>query len=335
MPQLVERDAVAKRQDLGNVIHVADKKKTPFWSMVKKGTQPTNTLQEWPVESYPAPTTAGAVDEKDVQEWENLSGPDAVLKGRIQIWERKPKVSRLAQMVNNQAGVGNRKAFAKAVAKGMVMIVRDIETTALGDNESQVGTATKAYQTRGLGRWIQTGAQTDLPVDENYRPLAGAVLAPAIGAVVDDTITGVMQTIYDETGDDEAMMMGFAGSLMKRRLSRSTMYGKDEVGYTFLRRYNAKADEAITLKVDVLDTDFGRVVLRNSSFINTGGDPTSDASKRLLYLLNMETISMRFAENPNSRDMPDGGGGPRALIEAIGCLEVGNPLFLGKIAATA
>ena len=336
MPQLVERDAVAKREDLSDVIYIVDRKKTPFFSAVAKGTEPTNTLVEWPVDSYPTPTTAGAIDEKDVQEYENLGTPGDVLQGRIQIWERKPKVSRLTQLVANQAGVGKRKAFAKSVAKGLVMIKRDIEVTMLSDNESVVGSGTTGGQIRGLGKWIQTTAQTDLPVSADYRPPTGSVITTAVADITDDVVTGLMQSMYDQTGDEDMEIMGWMGSRLKRGYSRLTMYDKTETGLTLARRFNEDATSGkVTMKVDVLDTDYGRVILRLAPFINASGDPTSDASKRLGYFTHMDMLKARFAENPNSRELPDMGGGPRALIQAIGTLEVGNPKGFGKHAASA
>jgi hypothetical protein len=294
---------------------------------VKKGTKPTNTLVEWPVDNYPAPSTEGAVDEKDVTEFENLGAPSDVIQGRIQIWERKPKVSRLAELVSNQAGVGPRKAFIKSVAKGLVMVARDIETTALSDNDSRLGTSSLGGRMRGLGKWISSSAQTDLPVPAAFRPSSDQIYTGAIASLLDDSITAVMQATYDNTGDADMQLMGFCGSVAKRRVSKLTQFSKDESGFTAIRRFNEKNSTTVTQKVDILDTDFGQVILRLSSFINASGDPTTAASKRLAHFVNMETVSMRFAENPNSMELPNMGGGRRALVQAIGTLEVGNPLF--------
>lgn len=338
MPELIERDAKAKRQDLSDKLHLADQKKTPFISAVAKGTAPISTLGEWATEKYPDPVTEGAVDEQDVQDYEKLEGPDEVLQGRLQIWERKPKVSRLAQVAMAAAGVPRKKAFAKALAKGLIMLKRDMEATCLGDNESRVGTNAQGYKIRGLGRWIQNGAQADLPVPAAYRTPAASIFTGAIGDINDDTIVGIMQSMFDETGDSDMNLTGWVGSSLKRAVSALTWHSKTDADFVNVRSYNADAGaDTITRKVDVLDTDFGRAVLRLSSFINTGGDPKSAASKRLGYIMPMteDAVRMRFATEPHSRELEDKGGGPRALIEAIGRLEVGNPLWMGKIAATA
>lgn len=331
MPQLIERDAVAKKQDISDVIHIADQKKAVFWPTVKKGTKPTNTLTEWPVDNYPDVNTEGAVDEQDAKDFEDLSTPDAVIYGRVQIWERKPKVSRLAQVVNNQAGVGPKKAFARSLAKGMVMIVRDMEATFLSDNESRKGTSTKGYKIRGLLKWAQSTAQSDLPVDDGYLTPADSIYTGTLAALTDDHLAGIHQSMFDQSGNEDAQTVLYAGSALKRRISKLTSYGKDEVGFTQIRRYNQNDGKKVVQKVDLIETDFGQSIIRLSSMINLSGNPKSAESKRQGVLVNHDNVVARFAEAPNSRELPDGGGGPRALIEAIGTLEVGNPLLLGKI----
>jgi hypothetical protein len=339
MPSTVARDALALRQDLSDVIHIADKKKTVFLSQVPKGPTITNLLQEWPVDNYPTPNTTGAVDEKDVQDWENLNAVAAVLQGRLQILERKPRVSRLMETSTNQAGVGQRKAFAKAMAKGLVMLARDTETTLLSDNESALGTGTTGSQTRGLGKWISSSAQTDLPVSSDFRTPSGSISTTAIAAITDDTVTAVLQSMFDQTGDSDMKLVGICGSTIKRAFSGLTYFDKNaDSSFLPLRRYNSDAaDKTMTVAVDLLDTDFGNVALRLSSFINASGAPTSAASKRLCYVVPMEEemIRVRYADGPRSDILPNMGGGPRALIQSTFNLEVGNPLAFAKFVPSA
>jgi hypothetical protein len=335
MPQLIERDAVAKKQDISDVIHIADKKKAVFWMAVKKGTKPTNTLTEWPVDNYPDVNTEGAVDEADEKDFEDLSTPDAMIQGRIQIWERKPKVSRLAEIVNNQAGVGPKKAFAKSLAKAMVVLVRDMEATFLSDNESRIGNSTKAYRIRGLLKWAQNGAQNDLPVADGYRTPTASIYSDTLANLTDDAIANMMQSIFDETGDSDAQLMAYVGSTLKRRISKLTSYGKDEVGFTQIRRYGQSDGKVISQKVDLVESDFGQMILRLSSFINTGGNPKSAESKRLGVVVNHDNVVARFAEAPNSEELPKRVGGRRGVVQAIGTLEVGNPLLLGAFKSAA
>ncbi len=338
MPAFVERDAVGLRRDLSDALAVADQKKTIFTSMVKKGVSPTNTLTEWPVDNYPAPDTTGAIDEAPVQDYENINNVAAILSGRVQIKQRSFRISRHADRTMDQAGTGRRKAFAKAAAKALIMVKRDDETICLSDNESQAGSGTVGAKTRGLGKWAQATAQTDLPVDAAFLTPAGSITTTTIAAFLDDTVTSVLQSQFDQTGDSEMDQVLIAGSTLRKKLSRLTSYSLDSAGFTQVRHFNQDAEDAkITMKVSVIDTDFGRVVIRTSSFINTGGDPTTAASKRLGYLFPMDgdSIRMRFAWDPSVEELPKDGGGPRALAENAFVLEVGNPLWLAKFAPSA
>lgn len=338
MPAFVERDAVALRRDLSDALAVSDRKKTAYTSALPKGVAPTNTLTEWPVDRYPAPNIEGAVDEAPVQDYENINNVDAVLAGRVQIKQRSFRLSRHADRTMDQAATGRKKAFAKAAAKALVIVKRDWETIALGDGESRAGTGSIGARTRGMLKWAQATAQTDLPVDANYLTPAASITTTTIANFLDDTITGVLQSLFDETGDDEMDLRLTCGSTLRRKLSRLTSYDKDDSGFTNVRRFNQDAESSkITMKVSVLDTDFGRVVIRPSSFINTGGDPTTAASKRLglLHPMNDECVRMRFAWDVAITELAPDGGGRRALCESAAVIECGNPKWLAKFAPSA
>lgn len=341
MPQTNARDALALRQDLSDVIHIADKKKTVFLSQVPKGETITNLLQEWPVDSFPAPSITGAVDEADTTNFQNLSAVAAKLQGRLHIIERPWKVSRLMQSATNQAGVGPQQAAAKAMAKALVMVARDTETVCLGDGDSVLGTGTVGSQTRGLGKWISSSAQSDLPVDSAFRTPSGSInTSTTTAAITDDTVTAVLQSMFDQTGDSDMKLVGICGSKIKRAFSGLTYFDKNaDSSFLPLRRYNADAaDKAVTVAVDLLDTDFGNVALRLSSFVNASGDPTSTASKCICLVVPMEEemIRVRYAagQAPHNDMLPNMGGGPRGLVQTTFNLECGNPLAFGKFAPT-
>lgn len=338
MPAFVERDAVGLRRDLSDALAIADRKKTAYTTALPKGVAPTNTLTEWPVDSYPAPNTDGAVDEAPVSEYENINNVAAIISGRLQIKQRSFRLSRFADRIMDQAGVGRKKAFAKAAAKCLVMVKRDWETIALGDGDSQSGTATRGAKTRGMLSWADKDAQTDLPVDSAFRPPTAQNVTTAVADWNDEIITGMLQSLADNTGDFDMDILGTVGSTLRRKLSRLTFHDKDESGYTAVRRFNQDADSAkIVMKVSVLDTDMGRVTLKTSSFINASGDPTSAASKRLGLFHPMvdECVRMRFGWDINLKELSDDGGGRRAMVESAAVLECGNPLWMAKAEPTA
>jgi hypothetical protein len=290
------------------------------------------------VDRFPTPNIQGAVDEQPVSEYENINNVDAILSGRVQIKQRSFRLSRHADRTMDQAGVGRKKAFAKAAAKCLTMVKRDWETIALGDGESQSGTGASGAKTRGVLLWASNSAQTDLPVDSDYRPPSAQNDTTTIANWSDDTAVSILKSICDNTGEFDTDFVFTVGTTLRQKLSRLIAYNKDDTGYTVVRRMNQSGEDGkLTTKVSVLDTDFGRVVIKTSNFINTGGDATTAASKRigLLHPMVEECVRMRFAWDVNVRELPDDGGGRRALCESAAVIEVGNPLWLGRTIPSA
>jgi hypothetical protein len=55
-----------------------------------------------------------------------------------------------------------------------------------------------------------------------------------------------------------------------------------------------------------------------------------------MYLFNMDNIEIKYASQPSFRELPDLGGGPRGLVEAVATLcSYSGGLDHGKIVLTA
>lgn len=336
MPQLIERNAVGKKPDWGNLLINVDQKKTPFTTAVSKGDRPTSTMFQWNVDRYATVTTEGVVDEADVSEFEDPGEQRDTLYGRVQKHRRTVKVSDFAENVMDVAGVGLKQEMAKGIVKKMKELKRDCEATYLGDNESRVGTGVASMRTRGLIRWAQATAQADLPVPAAFLTPSASIYTGATVDIGDGTFQTLFRSLYDETGDDQMDLRGYVGSTLKAQVSRLSYYGKTEAGLTLVRQFNQQAKEkTITVKVDVLETDFGTATLFLSSFINVSGDPTSAASKRLGIFMPMESVSLKIARAPRYMPLQDQGGGPRGLVDKIAGLKVDSARHLIKLAPSS
>lgn len=338
MSTLVERDQVGKVQDLADEFCNVDMKATPFMSAVPKGSAPLNVRLEYPVEKFATPQTTGAVDEADPVTFEDPSEGDAELYARIHIFERAARIGGLATTVTHQAGITPRNIVAKKIAKKLIELKRDMEVVMLGDGESQIdaGTPGNGNKTRGLGKWIQSTAQSHYEVPAAYRTPSDSILTTALADYTDETITSVFESSYNQHGNDGADLDIWAGSRWKRNLGRITFYSRDETNYTQVRTFNQEAGDPVILgKVDVLETDFGTGTVHLSQFINASGDPTSAASRRLAYLTPMDYLEVRFAEQPKSVPLAKTGRSEKFLVTATGALCVKNPLALGKWAPSA
>ncbi len=323
MAQLFERSQTGKREDLADLISVADAKSTPFTSMAPKGKKPGNTLMQWQVDAYESASTAGTVDGTDVSSYDNASANRAILSSYGQVFRRNLRVSPLSLEVSNVAGV--KDELAHGIAKRLVEIKRDMEATFLSNNTAQADNGTVPYKTRGLGKWITVAASKDavLPVPDAYCTPTASINTSATLATLSDThVQDVLAGIYAQTGSIRSYDL-FCGSSLKRAftdiLTNVVSVANNPTG---IRTFNQDvSDKTFTSVIDVFQGDFGTVNLHPDNFMPDAKDG---------YVVPMDYVEVRYGKLPEVKDLPDAGGGPAKLIEAFAALVVKNPLAFGK-----
>ena len=334
MPALVERDVVAKVQDLSNQFDNAKSFAFPFMSRVPKGSAPKQAKLTYAVEKYDAADTSGAIDEAEPSNFENPSAGDAELDVRIQIWEKAVSIGGLATTTTHQAGITPRNVVAKKIAKKLIELKRNCEVTLLSDNESQLETGNVGNKTRGLVKWASATAQSHYPVSASYlTPAASIDSFTAIADYTDATITAVMESQFGETGNESEENVLFCGSTFKRNMDRLTFSTRDVSSRTMVRRYNTAPSSTVNLgAVKVLETGFGDIELALSQHINASGDPTTAASKRLAVGGPIDNMELRWSDAPNMIPLGKTSRSTRFIVTATGALCVMNPLKLIKFA---
>lgn len=342
MPAVVERSQSLKREDISDILIMASADETPFLSMVKKGPEPDNTLFSWPVDLPAKPKGKGVVDEKDVTTFENFSEDRTQLQGRVQIFERTPMVSRIADRVSNVAGVGKGKEFSRNLAKAGLAIKLDMETRFLSQDDSQADNGTVGYETRGAGKWIQSTAQSDLPVPEKYRTPAGNIYSgDSLANCGEDDVKAMLKSRWQSIGK-KGKLVGFCAPDFQAAIDTWSIYADAVANKTVVRQFSNDPTEAtITQMVNYIVTSFGEVELyphRNLLYtVDAAGELVEDTvltAKGALFL-DMDFVEVRFNENPTKHTLENKGGGPRALIEAIGALCITNPRAHCKAAPNA
>lgn len=334
MPSLTSRNQPGRREDLADVIAVVDARSCEISSMIPKGAEPTNPLGTWQADDYPQPNVKGAVDEKDVTEFENMVGR-VPLNGRIQITQRAIKVSRVANNVADVAGVGRKKEFAKSVSKAIIMTKRDIEATILSGNDSQEDNGVAPYQTRGLFAWISANAQADLPVPAKCLTPAGSIYTGNFSGITEQTLRdNLLGSIWDQTG----MMGNFqfvVGRLLKSLITSWTVYVQNVESETTVRSFKNDDLSVIRASVDRIEGDTGTMELRLSPWLRYDQDLTTAAglakNQQSGLVLDPDMLQLAYNERPNFRAFEDQGGGPRGLVEAIWMLRCLNPKGMGKV----
>lgn len=326
MAQLLEKDQVGKREALLNYITNVDAHETPALAMLPKGSDPRNTLIDWQADNFRKPRVEGVRDGQDATEFANQAQNRALLSGRMmKVWDPFA-VGDKAQNVSDVAGIKNE--YANAQVKALTQLKRDIESAICGSQDSVAETNLVGAQTRGMGSWISSSAQTDLPVDADYRTPSASINTTATASLTEANVNAVLKSIWSKVGAAKRYV-GLVGIDLKERFSSFTRYMPDVGSNTIVRQYNANAgDKKVCNVVSIYEADGGTIELMVTNYNQIDGNGDGDVG--VGFIVNPEHWELRFNRMPRHMPLPDLGGGPRGLVDAIFGLVCKNPLGSGK-----
>jgi hypothetical protein len=316
------------------VISVIDQKNTPVTSRIKAGSDLTNgSVFSWQADSYNDPSFDGVLTNADVTTFDDPAKNRVLLSGRAQKFRRSIKVDDFAQNVDNVAGVGKKKEMARGVSRALIELKRDMESAFCSSNDSQEQSGTNPYKTRGLGSWISSSAQTDLPVPASFRTPSASINTTATSSLTESDVAAVLQSVYEQTGTIDTMDL-VTGPNLKKRFSEFTRYSSGSNTALSTRQYTASLnDRTVISTVDTYIGDFGTINLVPTLF--NAKDAAAAVQSARGYLLNMDMLEVRYGRRPRFQELEDQGGGPRGLVDAIAALVCWNPKGLGEFAATS
>jgi hypothetical protein len=334
MSQGLVHPATGLREDLADVISVIDQKNTPVTSRIKAGSDLTNgSVFSWQADSYNDPSFDGVLTNADVTTFDDPAKNRVLLSGRAQKFRRSIKVDDFAQNVDNIAGVGKKKEMARGVSRALIELKRDMESAFCSSNDSQEQSGTNPYKTRGLGSWISSSAQTDLPVPASFRTPSASINTTATSSLTESDVAAVLQSVYEQTGTIDTMDL-VTGPNLKKRFSEFTRYSSGSNTALSTRQYTASLnDRTVISTVDTYIGDFGTINLVPTLF--NAKDAAAAVQSARGYLLNMDMLESRYGRRPRFQELEDQGGGPRGLVDAIAALVCWNPKGLGEFAATS
>ena len=331
MAVLLEKDQIGRREDLADLIAQVDAHDCPVVSAAKKGSKPGNTLMQWQCDSYAASSTLGVVDGTDVVsgDWQDPGVNRGILSNYVQIFRRTIRVSPLALEISNVAGL--KDELANGIAKKLVELKRDIESQLVkqagatgADGQADAGGSTP-YLTKSLGEWISNSDGTPT-VPTAFRTPAGSIESTILSSTIEDShVQDVLSSIYSETGSIKTYMMPCGRTLKRAMTDRLTgvrsATDSNGIAATQIRTFSPQSGKKVTMTVDVFEGDFGTVSLVPDNFI---------AEQQDGFVLDMSGIELRYGKLPEVKELPDSGGGPIRMIEAVAALVVHNPLAHGK-----
>ena len=321
------------REDLMDIISVVDAKNTPISSSVAKaGPDITNPgIYSYQADGFSAPSTLGVSDSADVTTFADPTESRVLLSARGQKLRRSIQVSDFQANVVDVAGVGRKKEMSRGVARAITELKRDIEATIGSDNPSVEGASGgTAYKTRGLGHWIQTTAQTDLPVPETQRPPSASIITDVTTAnLTENDVQGMLQSIYSVTGTTDKMHL-VCGPKLKTTITNFTRFATADSTKVTNRN---QGDSSLVSNVSFYEGDFSTITILPSLLLASGG---SDAVTKVRgYVMSADHLMLRYGRRPRFQSLEDRGGGPRGLIDAIVSLACLTPKAMGKFAGIA
>jgi len=310
--------AVSNREDLSNELAILAPEETPILSLCSKG-KASATYSEWTVDSLAAPATTGISEGSDVTSFSDKFANRARLGNYIQLMRRDYIVSNLQQAVTS-VGPAN---VAQAEAKSMREIKRDIEATIASDNEMTVENgAGTPYGMRGLGKWLQSGAQATNPVPADYRTPSGSIISSTIS---ESSFNSLIGSIFARNGEMNSLTL-VANVALRQLISNFTRAQPTNAGVTYHVNQDATS-KAITLSVNLYDSDFGLVKIVNG---NPSCMPTGNTN--VGYVLNPKYLGFNTLIPMGATRLENQGGGERGFVDVAGTLCVKHPQAHGKIA---
>lgn len=310
--------AISNREDLSNELAILAPEETPILSLCSKG-KATSTFSEWTVDSLAAPATTGISEGSDVTSFSDKFANRARLGNYVQVMRRDYLVSNLQQAVTS-VGPAN---IAQAESKSMREIKRDIEATIASNNEMTVENgAGTPYGMRGLGKWIQSTAQATNPVPVDYRTPSGSVISSTIS---ESSFNGLIGSIFAKNGEMNSLTL-VANVALRQLISGFTRATPASAGVTYHVNQDATS-KAITLSVNLYDSDFGLVKIING---NPSCMPTDNTN--VGYVINPKYLGFNTLIPMGGTRLENQGGGERGFVDVAGTLVVKHPQAHGKIA---
>ena len=329
----------AAREDLADYIAIVDAKSTPFVSMAPKGKDIGNMQFSWLVDNYGAPVLQGVVDGTDVTV-ASASNPvtnRTRLNNYGQAFRRDLRIGFIAE-TQDVAGVTDE--LANGIAKKLVELKRDMESTFMCTNQAAQADngSTNAYLTGSLGNWLTSTNASNIGACASgspFLPASGAVDTTASAPFTEATAQNVLTAVYGNTGtfrDYDCIL----GTTLKRAFTNLTASGVTQVANansiaaTSVRTFNQDLSaDTFKASIDIFEGDFGRLILHPSTFIGGKNSTSLSAQAYKGYVIPMDMVEVRYAKLPQVKPLPDAGGGPGRLVEAIAGLVCKNPSGFG------
>lgn len=329
MPSATTFNTSGNREDLTDILTRIYPTETPLWSLAKKSTAKA-LLHEFQADNYSNPSFAVQPEAVDFAAYDNQSANRARFGARVQRFSATAAVSKEQEMVNT-AGVASE--FAEAKVKAMQQVLINFEAVACSDQDSS--SAAGVTRTRGLGSWIQNGAQSDQAVPAAYRTPTAQVITSALSGFNEGIFKGVLESMVEQKGFRNSSIICLAG--LKVASAIDSFPKSAVVSSTSLdtRRMNMDASSRELFEgIDIYNSPYGivNVVRTNYNGRTDNSAVGTTQSRNRAYLFDKDLVEVAILKGMGFEEHQDNGGGKRGAVDMWAAVGVLSPNGAAKLA---
>jgi len=331
---LLEKNVVGKKTDWANYITLSDEHDTPLLKRLPKGDKPVNVVKHYQADTYETPTPSAWPEGKSWDTYTSAGAQRKELVARVQYLVQTAAVGKLAQDVTDTAGV--KDELAREITKKMTVIARQIESHGASDQPAFADDGNTGHMFRGIGKWIQTTAQSDADADvpSALRPASAQISAAAYNALTEDILKGILESMWTATGKASRNLILVAGWKAITQIAENFQFYLPSSTSTQVqsRQTNRnQGDSLLGTNITTYQSVWGTVELIPTKWNQyagfSGGSATYNPYRT--YILHPDMWAWHWNQKPTVYQPEYKGGSYSCAIEAIIMLLCKSPLAEG------
>jgi hypothetical protein len=328
---LLEKNVVGKKTDWANYITLSDEHETPLLKRLPKGERPVNVVKHYQADTYETPTPSAWPEGKAWDTFTSAGAQRKELQARVQYLVQTAAVGKLAQDVTDTAGVNDE--LAREITKKMTVLARQIECHAASDQPSYADDGQTGNMFRGIGKWLQTTAQSDADSDvpASIRPASDQIFTGATTTLYENTLKTVCQSMWTATGRMNRNLVLFGGASLINQIAENFQWFKPSDAATQASAriaYREEGNATLGSRISTYESSWGTIELQptkwNIAVGFSGGSATYGPWRG--YLLHPEMWMWHWNQKPTVYQPEYKGGAYTCAIEAIIMLLCKNPI---------
>lgn len=299
--------AVSNREDLEQGVYLIDPDQSPVWSFCSKE-RCKNAMPEWSVDKFDEVDTTQISEGEDATSFDDEYGDLEKVFNYIGITQKKFMVTDVQGLSDSAAGAD----YAGSAMKALKELNRNTEAITIGTQVRAISGSKRT--TEGFAAQLSTN--TNIFSAEYQTPAAQIVSATA---ATEANVDIVLRSIQDECGSSKRLRI-FGGTAWIAQFAENTMRATDTNSQRTSVNINGQ-EGIIVNKIRIYEGQHGAVEVQDLN-----SDTLYDkVNKDMAYFLDGEYVAIKEMGGLVQKELPDLGGGRRAVFKRYFAPCIKNP----------